>query len=48
MKRSRNRPTDTNHPAFSRYRKMLRGLKALEREAQEVCYRVQARRKSIS
>jgi hypothetical protein len=45
---SKRRLSDTNQPAFARYRKMLTGLEALEREAQEVRHRVQARRKLIS
>jgi hypothetical protein len=45
---SKRRPSDTNHPAFARYEKMLMGLEALERKAQEVRYRVQARRRLIS
>jgi hypothetical protein len=48
MKRFRRRAPDTDHPALARYRKMLTGLEALEREAQEVRHRVQARRKFIS
>ena len=48
MKHFRRRAPDTNHPALARYRKMLTGLEALEREAQEVRHRVQARRKLIS
>jgi hypothetical protein len=39
------RPSDTSHPAFARYRKMLAGLEALEKAAQEVRHRVQARRR---
>jgi hypothetical protein len=27
----KRRPSDTNHPAFARYQKMLTGLEALER-----------------
>jgi hypothetical protein len=45
---SKRRLSDINQPAFARYRKMLTGLEVLEREAQEVRYRVQARRKLIS
>ena len=45
---SKRRLSDTNHPAFARYRKMLTGLQVLEREAQELRHRVQARRKLIS
>jgi hypothetical protein len=42
------RSSSTNQPAFARYRKMLAKLEALEREAQEVRHRVQAKRKLIS
>jgi hypothetical protein len=42
------RSSSTSHPAFARYRKMLPKLEALEREAQEVRHRVQAKRKLIS
>ena len=45
---SKRQPSNTNHPAFARYEKMLAGLEALERKAQEVRQRVQARRKLIS
>jgi hypothetical protein len=45
---SKRRPSDTNHPAFARYEKMLMGLEALERKAQEARHRVQARRRLIS
>ena len=45
---SKRRLSDTSHPAFARYHKMLTGLEALEREAKEVRCRVQARRKLIS
>jgi hypothetical protein len=45
---SKRRLSEINHPAFARYHKMLTGLEALEREAQEVRHRVQARRKLIS
>jgi hypothetical protein len=45
---SKRRSSDTNHPAFAGYEKMLTGLEALERKAQEVRYRVQARRRLIS
>jgi hypothetical protein len=45
---SKRRQSDTNHPAFARYEKMLAGLEALEMKAQEVRHRVQARRKLIS
>jgi hypothetical protein len=44
----RRRSSNTKQPAFALYRKMLRALEALEREAQEVPHRVQARRKLIS
>jgi hypothetical protein len=45
---SKRRPSDTNHPAFARYEKMLTGLEALESKAQVVRHRVQARRRLIS
>jgi hypothetical protein len=45
---SKRRLSDKNHPAFARYHKMLIGLQVLEREAQEVRTRVQARRRLIS
>ena len=45
---SKRRSSDTNHLAFARYEKMLPGLEALERKAQEVRHRVQARRRLIS
>jgi hypothetical protein len=45
---SKRRPSDTNHPAFARYEMMLTELDALERKAQEVRHRVQARRRLIS
>ena len=38
----------TKHPHFARYRGMLPRLEALEKEAQEVRHRAQARRKLIS
>ncbi len=44
----RRDPNNTDHPAFARYRGMLPRLEALEKEAQEVRHRVQARRKIIS
>jgi hypothetical protein len=45
---SKRRLSNTNHPAFARYEKMLTGLEALETKAQEVRHRMQARRKLIS
>jgi hypothetical protein len=42
------RPPNANNLAFTRYRAMLPRLETLEREAQEVRHRVQARRKLIS
>jgi hypothetical protein len=44
----RGRHLDTDHPNFARYPEMLPRLEALEKEAQEVRHRVQARRKLIS
>ncbi len=44
----RREPRNTHYPAFARYRGMLPRLEALEKEAQEVRHRVQARRKLIS
>jgi hypothetical protein len=41
-------PRNTKHPHFARYRGVLPRLEALEKEAQEVRHRVQARRKLIS
>jgi hypothetical protein len=41
----KRRPSEINHPAFARYRKMLAGVEALGREGQEVRHRVQARRR---
>jgi hypothetical protein len=48
MNHFRRRSSNTNQPAFARYREMLPKLEALEREAQGVRHRVQARRKLIS
>jgi hypothetical protein len=48
FQRKRRDPNNTNHPAFARYRGMLPRLEALEKEAQEVRHRAQARRKLIS
>jgi len=45
---SKRRQSNTNHPAFARYEKMLAGLEALETKAQEVRQKAQARRKLIS
>jgi hypothetical protein len=44
---ARRRSPDTNGLSYARYRKMLAELEALEGKAQEVHYRVQARRKLI-
>jgi hypothetical protein len=44
----KRRPRNTEHAHFARYREMLPRLEALEKEAQEVQHRVQARRKLIS
>ncbi len=44
----RGRHLNTDHPNFARYREMLSRLEALEKGAQEVRHRVQARRKLIS
>jgi len=48
IQRKRRDPNSTDHPAFARYRAMLPRLEALEKEAQEVRHRAQARRKLIS
>ena len=44
----RGRHLNTDHSDFARYRGMLPRLEGLEKEAQEVRHRVQARRKLIS
>jgi hypothetical protein len=48
MKRLRQRSPNNDPPAFARYRGLLSRLEVLEKEAQEVRHRVQARRKLIS
>ena len=42
---SKQRTLNTDHPVFTRYRKMLPRLEALERKGEEVRRKAQARRR---